>query len=143
MFNEFLFHLCVCTCSNVMCVCSTLCGSNQKVFVLFVCFWKWFVSPMFLKIFQVVFVWKTCFLGSFMTYFMCKLNHKLNGRIFKFSQLWTEFHNCFASKAYPQLFMLQFFKSSWRQFLTFFVNKQPHMNIIDGIWYKKWIPLML
>ena len=28
LFNECLFHLCDCTCSNVMCVCSTICGSN-------------------------------------------------------------------------------------------------------------------
>ena len=32
IFNECIFHLCVCTCSNVMCVCSTICGSNQKDF---------------------------------------------------------------------------------------------------------------
>ena len=35
MFNEYLFHLCDCTCSNVMCVCSTICGSNQKDFCSF------------------------------------------------------------------------------------------------------------
>ena len=35
MFNEYLFHLCDCTCSNVMCVCSTICGSNQKDFCFF------------------------------------------------------------------------------------------------------------
>ena len=33
--NEYLFHLCDCTCSNVMCVCSTICGSNQKDFCSF------------------------------------------------------------------------------------------------------------
>ena len=38
MFNECLFHLCVCTCSNVMCVCSTICGSNQKDFCSFCSF---------------------------------------------------------------------------------------------------------
>ena len=35
MFNEYLFHLCDCTYSNVMCVCSTICGSNQKDFCSF------------------------------------------------------------------------------------------------------------
>ena len=70
MFNEYLFHLCDCTCSNVMCVCSTIYGSNKKKIVLFVCFWKWFVSLIFFKVFQVVFMWKTCFLGVFVTYLM-------------------------------------------------------------------------
>ena len=69
LFNEYLFYLCNYTCSNVMYVCSTICGSNQKdFFFLFVCFWKWFVSPMFFKVFQVVFVWKTCFLSIFVTF---------------------------------------------------------------------------
>ena len=35
MFNEYLFHLCDYTCSNVMCVCSIICGSNQKDFCSF------------------------------------------------------------------------------------------------------------
>ena len=35
MFNEYLFHLCDCTCSNVMCVRSTICGPNQKDFCSF------------------------------------------------------------------------------------------------------------
>ena len=35
MFNECLFHLCGCTCSNVMCVCSTIYRSNQKDFCSF------------------------------------------------------------------------------------------------------------
>ena len=40
IFNECLFHLCDCMCSNVICVCSTICGSNQKVFDHFICFQK-------------------------------------------------------------------------------------------------------
>ena len=35
MFNKCLFHLCGCTCSNVMCVYSTIYGSNQKDFCSF------------------------------------------------------------------------------------------------------------
>ena len=35
MFNQCLFHLCDCICSNVMCVCSTICRSNQKDFCSF------------------------------------------------------------------------------------------------------------
>ena len=70
MFNEYLFYLRDCTCLNVMCVHSTICRSNQKVFDYFICFWKHFVSPMFFKVFQVDFVWKTCFLGVFETHFV-------------------------------------------------------------------------
>ena len=38
LFNECLFHLCDCTYSNVMCVCSTICGSNQIFFFFFFVF---------------------------------------------------------------------------------------------------------
>ena len=34
----------------------------------FFCIWKWLVSTMFFKVFQVVFVWKTCFLSIFVTF---------------------------------------------------------------------------
>ena len=108
MFNECLFYLCDCTCSNVMCVCSTYVDQIKKIFVLFVCFWKWFVSPMFFKVFQIVCVWKTCYLGVFVTYFMCMFNHKLKGPILKFfsfgqrvSQLFCDY---FASNPYPRKF---------------------------------------
>ena len=33
MFNEYLFQLCDCTCSNVMCVCSIAWWSNPKIFL--------------------------------------------------------------------------------------------------------------
>ena len=53
---------CVC---NVMCVCSIICGSNQNDFFsfFFLFFWKWFVSPIFFKLFLcekhvfLVFLW--------------------------------------------------------------------------------------
>ena len=51
MFNKCLFHLCDCTCSNVLCVCSIICGSNQKIFYHFICIWKCFLS---------LFVFKFC-----------------------------------------------------------------------------------
>ena len=70
------------------------------------CFWKWFVSLMFFKVFQIVFVWKTCFLGVFVTYFMCKFNWELNGPIPKFFSFGQKiswlFHSCFTSKAYQR-----------------------------------------
>ena len=81
-------------------------NQTKKIFVLFVCFWKWFVSPMFFKVFQIVFVWKTCFLGVFVTHFMCKLSWELNGQILKFFSFtqrvsWL-FRYCFASKSYQR-----------------------------------------
>ena len=107
LFNECLFHLCDWTWSNVMYVCSTICGSNKKDFCFFfVCFWKWFVSLIFFKVFQIVFVWKTCFLGVFVTYFMCKLSWELNHPILKFFNFGQRvsrlFRGCFVSKAYQQ-----------------------------------------
>ena len=63
---------------------------TKNIFVLFVCFWKWFVLPMFFKVFQVVFVWKTCVLGVFRDSFheWAQLGVKWsNSQVF---QLWTE-----------------------------------------------------
>ena len=54
--------------------------------------------------FSSCFVWKTCFLGVFVTYFMCKLSCELNGQILKFfnfeQRVSRLLHDCFASKAY-------------------------------------------
>ena len=79
---------------------------TKKFLVLFVCYWMWFVSHMYFKIFQIVFVWKICFLGVFVTYFMCMLSWVLNGPILKFFSFgqrvsWL-FRGCFASKAYQR-----------------------------------------
>ena len=96
MFNECLFHLCGCTCSNVMYVCSTICGSNQKDFCSFCLLLEVICITHVFKFFQIVFV----------THFMCKLSWELNGPIFKFFSftqrfLWL-FRYCFASKAYQR-----------------------------------------
>ena len=105
MFNECLFHLCGCTCSNVMYVCSIICGSNQKDFCSFCLLLEViFITHVFQSFFQIV--WKTCFLSVFMTYFMCKLSWELNGPILKFFSFtqrvsWL-FRDCFASKAYQR-----------------------------------------
>ena len=54
MFYEYLFHLCDCTCSNVMCVCSTICGSNQKDFLFFLfAFGSDLYHPCFSKFFKL------------------------------------------------------------------------------------------
>ena len=74
MFNECLFHLCNGTCLNVMCVCSTICGSNQKDFLFFLfafgcylyhpCFSKF--SKLFLceKLIFWVFLWPISCISS-------------------------------------------------------------------------------
>ena len=69
MFNEYLFHLCDCTCSNVMCVCSTIYGSNQKDFCSFcllldvICITHVFQS--FLSCFCVKNIFSGCFYDPF------------------------------------------------------------------------------
>ena len=62
----------------------------KKIFVLFTCFWKRFVSSMFFKVFQVNFVWKTCFLGVFVTYFLSKLSCEFKWSNSQVFQLWIE-----------------------------------------------------
>ena len=101
------YFICVVVHVQMWCVCAQpYVDQTKKIFVLFVCFWKWFVSPMFFKVFQVVFVWKTCFLGVFVTHFICKLSWELNGPILKFFSFTQKvsrlFRDCLASKAYPQ-----------------------------------------
>ena len=96
MFNECLFHLCNGTCLIVMCVCSTIYGSNQKDFCSFCLLLDVICITHVFKFFQIVFV----------TLFMCKLSWELNGPIFKFFSftqrfLWL-FRYCLASKAYQR-----------------------------------------
>ena len=101
------YFICVIVHVQMWCVCAQpYVDQTKKIFILFVCFGKWFVSPMFFKAFQVVFVWKTCFLGVFVTHFMCKLNYELNGpnlKFFNFGQKisWL-FRDYLMSKAYPR-----------------------------------------
>ena len=47
VFNECLFHLCDCTCSNVMCMLNCLSIKPKKIFEYFICFWKCFYAFMF------------------------------------------------------------------------------------------------
>ena len=43
LFNECLFHLCDCTCSNVMCILNCLSIKPKNIFEYFICFWKCFL----------------------------------------------------------------------------------------------------
>ena len=47
LFNECLFHLCDCTCSNVMCILNCLSIKPKKIFEYFICFSKCFYAFMF------------------------------------------------------------------------------------------------
>ena len=102
-----IYFICVIVHVQMWCVCAQpYVDQTKKIFVLFVFFWKWFVSRMFFKVFQIVFVWKTFFPGVFITYFMCKLSRELNGPILKFFNFGQRVlrlsHNCFVSKAYQR-----------------------------------------
>ena len=44
LFNECLFHLCNCTCSNVMCILNCLSIKPKNIFEYFICFLKWFYT---------------------------------------------------------------------------------------------------
>ena len=65
MFNECLFHLCVYTCSNVMCVNSTICGSNQKDFCSFYLLLKVICITHVYQSFSSCFCVKNMFSGCF------------------------------------------------------------------------------
>ena len=84
LFNECLFHLCDCTYSNVMCVCSTICGSNQKDFCFFCLFLEVICITHDFQSFSNCFCVKNMFFEYFRDFFMCKFCHKLKDPIFKF-----------------------------------------------------------
>ena len=44
LFNECLFHLCDCTCLNVMCILNYLSIKPKNIFEYFICFWKYFYT---------------------------------------------------------------------------------------------------
>ena len=106
------FHLCDCTCSNVMCVCSTICGSNKKYLCSFYLFLEVICIAHVFQSFSSFFVWKTYFLGVFVTYFMCKLSREFNWSNSQVFQLWIEIfasflwvlHEYFVRRAYLRKF---------------------------------------
>ena len=55
LFNECLFHLCDCTCSNVMCILNCLSIKPKFFFEHFICFWKCFYAFVFWVFVQIVF----------------------------------------------------------------------------------------
>ena len=92
MFNDCLFHLCDYTCSNVMRVCSTVYGSNQKEFCSFYLLLEVICIT---HVFQVIFVWKTCFwVFSWLISWVSLI-----------ASLDREFCKCFARRAYSRKFL--------------------------------------
>ena len=65
MFNEYLFHLCDCTCLNMMYVCSTICGSNQKDFCSFCLLSEVICITHVFQSFSIFFCMKNMFSGCF------------------------------------------------------------------------------
>ena len=47
LFNKYLFHLCNCIWSNVMCMFNCLSIKPKKIFEYFICFWKCFYAFVF------------------------------------------------------------------------------------------------
>ena len=66
LFNKCLFHLCDCTCSNVMYILSCLSIKPKKIFEYFICFWKCFYAFMFWVLFKFFMIFiKNSFKGIF------------------------------------------------------------------------------
>ena len=55
LFNECLFHLCDCTCSNVMYLLNYLLIKPKNIFEYFICFWKCFYAFVFWVFVQIAF----------------------------------------------------------------------------------------
>ena len=68
LFNECLFHLCDCTCSNVMYLLNYLLIKPKNIFEYFICFWKCFYAFVFWVFVQIAFFMffiKNSFRGNF------------------------------------------------------------------------------
>ena len=114
MFNECLFHLCDCTCSNVMCVCSIICGSNWKVFFFIILFvfgsvfhhslFLGFVPSLFINVSSLFLCWKTrirVFHELFATWlWVAKLKIAFLAFLVSRQRLLRESHDCLARRAY-------------------------------------------
>ena len=55
LFNECLFHLCDCMCSNVMCILNCLLIKSKIFFEYIICFWKCFYAFVFWVFVQIAF----------------------------------------------------------------------------------------
>ena len=116
LFNECLFYLCDCTCSNVMFMFNCLSIKPKNIFEYFICFWKCFYAFMFWVFVQIAFC--MFFIKNFLRGIFTRrswltsscengLRQNSENTIFK-QKLSRLSRNCFASKVYPaQSFVLQ------------------------------------
>ena len=79
-------------------VCSTICESNQNDFCSFCLLLEVICNT---HVFSNCFVWKTCFLGVFVTYSMCKFSWELNGQILKFFNFGQSVSRLFHEQSLP------------------------------------------
>ena len=103
-----IYFICVIVHVQMWCVCvlnHMWIKPKRFLFFLFV-FGSDLYHPCFSMFFKLFFVWKTYFLGVFVTHFMCKLSWELNGPILKFFSFTQRvsrlFRGYFASKAYQR-----------------------------------------
>ena len=100
-----IYFICVIVHVQMWCVCAQpYVDQTKKIFYSF--FFLLLEVICITHVFQVVFVWKTCFLGVYVTHFMCKINWELNGpnlKFFNFGQKISRlFRDYLMSKAYSR-----------------------------------------
>ena len=101
LFNECLFHLCDCTCSNVICILNCLLIKLKNIFEYFICFWKCFYAFVFWVFVQIaffIFFIKNSFKGIFARSSRLSSSHK-NGlrQNMKIQNSDKNFRNCLAT----------------------------------------------
>ena len=109
LFNECLFHLCDCTCSNVMCILNCLLIKSKFFFEYIICFWKCFYAFVFWVFVQIAFFmffiknyFKDIFARSLRV--SSSLENEL-GKKWKHQMSNRNFHDYFMSKGYPWKFL--------------------------------------
>ena len=121
-----------------VCVLKLIMIESKRFFDHFICFWKWFISPMFFKVFQVNFVWKTWFLGVFVTHFASSISlnpiMSFNSPIFKFfnfeQRVLRLVHNL---KFDPRKFLDSFHKSLSPQIFRDWFASQGLMKCLESV----------
>ena len=114
LFNKCLFHLCDCTCSNVMCILNYLSIKPKNIFEYFICFSKCFYAFVFWVFVQIAF-------------FMFYIKKSFRGISWKSSRLSTSRKNGFRQTMKTQisdrnfcdcLTIVSWVKSSRKKFCT-------------------------
>ena len=109
LFNECLFLLCDCTCSNVMCILNCLSIKPKEIFEYFICFWKCFYTFMFWVFVQIalfMFFIKNSFRGIFARSSRVSSSRENGlGKGWKHQTSNRNFHDGFATKGYSGKFL--------------------------------------